>query len=183
MDKAPVGSWGERASGSEWGMARPLVRDGGPSMLELELKVFEQHREEWVSKHPGRELLVKGTELLGAFSTIEEALAEGARRFGLTGFLVRSTDEPRREVSIPALSSGVLRADPSHTVQLRRITRRVTGRSRTPECRPTGRGALRSGAGLTALAHGIGSRRARPGSAGGAIRACADRYWGLQHVH
>jgi hypothetical protein len=83
-------------------------------MLEKEREYFSKHYAELLSRHLGKVVLVKGDELIGAFNTIEEALAEGARRFGLTPFLVREvTASEEKEVNIPALTLGLLRADSS----------------------------------------------------------------------
>ena len=86
-------------------------------MLEIERKYFSEHRAELLSRHSGKIVVIKDDQLVGAFNTIEEALAEGARRFGLTSFLVRevsATEE--KEINIPALTLGLLRADSSRPI-------------------------------------------------------------------
>lgn len=85
-------------------------------MLEVELNLFQAKRSEWSARFPGKFVLVKGDQFVGAFDTYEVALVEGARRFKLEPFLVRPVDQPEREVNIPALALGVLRADPPHPV-------------------------------------------------------------------
>ena len=85
-------------------------------MLEKERKYFETHRAEWLKQNPGNFVLVKGEELLGVFDTQQEALIEGARRFGIDGFLVRQVEESEQVVYIPALTLGILRADSTHPV-------------------------------------------------------------------
>ena len=86
-------------------------------MLEKERQYFLEHRAELLSAHSGKIVLVKDDQLIGAFNTIEEALAEGARRFGLTPFLVREvTASEEKEVNIPALTLGILRADSSRPI-------------------------------------------------------------------
>jgi hypothetical protein len=86
-------------------------------MLEDELRFYEQHQSEWADKYPGKFVLVRRDDLVGVYDSLEDALAEGARRFGLTPFLVRPADGPPTEVRIPALIVGVLNADPSYPVQ------------------------------------------------------------------
>ena len=54
--------------------------------------------------------MVKGDNLAGVFDTMDEALAAGARTFGLQPFLVRQLGQPPEHVSIPALTMGLLRA-------------------------------------------------------------------------
>jgi hypothetical protein len=86
-------------------------------MLEQERLFYEERLQEWLPRHAGRWVLVKDRELFGVFDTIEDALAEGARRFGLRPFLVRRVEQEQPEVRVPALSLGILHADPSHAVR------------------------------------------------------------------
>jgi hypothetical protein len=86
-------------------------------VLEKELRFYEQHQTEWAATYAGKLVLVKDADLIGVFDTLEDALAEGARRFGLNPFLVRPADEPSREISITTLAVGALHADPSYPVQ------------------------------------------------------------------
>jgi hypothetical protein len=79
-------------------------------MLEQERRFYDEQLEEWLSRYAGRFVLVKDGELIGTFDTVEEALAEGARRFGLSSFLVRRVEREQPEVKIPALTLGVLHA-------------------------------------------------------------------------
>jgi hypothetical protein len=86
-------------------------------MLEEERQYFSEHRDELLSLHAEKFVVIKNAELVGSFNTIEEALAEGARRFGLTPFLVRRvTATEEKEINIPALTLGILRADSSRPV-------------------------------------------------------------------
>jgi hypothetical protein len=86
-------------------------------MLEQERQYFSEHRAELLAQHVGRFVVIKENELIGSFNTIEEALAEGAKRFGLTPFLVRQvTAAEEKEINIPALTLGILRADSSRPV-------------------------------------------------------------------
>ena len=85
-------------------------------MLDTEREFFEKHRDDLLREYPGKFVVVKESQVLGGFDTIQDALGAGARQFGMTSFLVRRTDERPEDVSIPALSLGVLRANPSHTI-------------------------------------------------------------------
>ena len=85
-------------------------------MLEKERQYFTEHRAELLARYPDKFVVIKDTELVGAFNTIEEALAEGARRFGLQPFLVRRVTESDETINIPALTLGILRADSPHSV-------------------------------------------------------------------
>ena len=84
------------------------------ALLEREREFYAAHETEWASAHPGRFVVVKGDRLLGAFDSMEEALAAGAASFGLDSFLVRKLGEKQDEVNIPALTLGLLRASPEH---------------------------------------------------------------------
>lgn len=86
------------------------------TMLEQELKIFENNLPEWLKSHSGKFALIKGDELIGFFNTTDEALEVGARRFGLQPFLVRRITAQQEEIRIPALTLGVLRADFPHTI-------------------------------------------------------------------
>lgn len=84
-------------------------------MLEEEIAYYQQNHDAWATKYPGKFILVKGSELIGAFDTMQSALDEGSRRFGLSSYLIRRIGESTKEISIPALTMGLLRADPSFT--------------------------------------------------------------------
>ena len=86
-------------------------------MLEKEVAFFQQHQGEWAARFAGKFVLVRGEELVGAYDTVETALAEGARRFGLTSFLVRPVSGAIPQVSIPALTTGVFDANRALAVQ------------------------------------------------------------------
>lgn len=86
-------------------------------MLEKERQVFSDKHAELVSQHRGQFVVIKDEEVVGAFNTIDEAPAEGARRFGLQPFLVRQVTESVNEaVDIPALTLGILRADSTRSI-------------------------------------------------------------------
>lgn len=85
-------------------------------MLDVERAYFDKSIAELEARFPGRFVLIKGEEIIGDFNTIQEALAEGTRRFGLEGFFVRQVGTPQKAISIPALTLGILRANPTSTV-------------------------------------------------------------------
>jgi len=84
-------------------------------MLDVERTYFNENREELLRMFPGKFVVVKEQRMLGAFESIQEALGAGAREFGMTPFLVRRTDQVPENVSIPALTLGLLRANTSLT--------------------------------------------------------------------
>ncbi len=79
-------------------------------MLDEEIKVFEDNLNTWLSQHKDRVVLIKDKQVIGFFDTETDALAEGARRFGLQSFLVRRVTDQQIEVSIPALTLGLINA-------------------------------------------------------------------------
>lgn len=83
-------------------------------MLETEIKFFRKNQEDWIKKYPGKFVLVKGEKLIGVYTSEDEALAEGARHFGLTSFLIRNVNDDDRVVHIPALTLGIINADPAN---------------------------------------------------------------------
>jgi hypothetical protein len=86
-------------------------------MLEREIKYFEEHRDELLAKHRHQFVLIKGDQLIDAFQTIEQALSEGTRRFGLDSYLVRQVEESEQPITIPALTLGILGANTPHPVR------------------------------------------------------------------
>lgn len=79
---------------------------------------FSRSHDELQSKYPDKFVVIKDEKVLGAFATEEEALSFGARELGLQPFLVRNVNQPDDvEIDVPALSLGILRADPSHPVR------------------------------------------------------------------
>jgi hypothetical protein len=80
-------------------------------MLDIERQFFEENRESLALQYPGKFLVIKEREVVGAFDDMNDALSEGTRTFGLTSFLVRNVNETRSEISIPALTLGLLSAD------------------------------------------------------------------------
>jgi hypothetical protein len=62
-----------------------------PGPFSAELKVFEQHREEWSRSHPGEYVVIQGDVIEeGFFGTYAEALKAGLQKFGVRrGFLVK----------------------------------------------------------------------------------------------
>jgi hypothetical protein len=60
------------------------------NQFSVELAVFERHRKEWSSSHPGKFVAIQGEVSEGFFATYSEALRAGLERFGVrSGFLVK----------------------------------------------------------------------------------------------
>jgi hypothetical protein len=91
------------------------TKTAGGTVLSEELQYFNESLEEWLKLYPGMVALVKGRELIGVYSTEDEALAEGGRRYQLQPFLVRRVVRKQPEITVPALALGILSAHPTHT--------------------------------------------------------------------
>jgi hypothetical protein len=57
--------------------------------LAVEVTIFNDHLAEWRKSHMGKFVLIKGTEVVGFYGSLEQAFTVGTGRFGLEPFLVR----------------------------------------------------------------------------------------------
>jgi hypothetical protein len=80
------------------------------TMLEQELKFYEQHRHEFVAVHPRRFALIKGEELIGVFATMQEAYGSSIAKFGNVPVLIRQILPADPAHGIPAFTQGLLHA-------------------------------------------------------------------------
>ena len=78
------------------------------SPLDTELAFFNAHLAEWLTIHPGKFILVKGNELLGAYDNAETAYAAGVKRLGNSPMLIRQVLAEQPKHSAPALMHGLL---------------------------------------------------------------------------
>ena len=86
-------------------------------MLDTERQYFAQNLPSLLQQYRGRFVVIRDEVVVGAFDTMDEALREGARRFGLQSFLARRVEESLPEMSFPALTLGLLHADPPDAVR------------------------------------------------------------------
>jgi hypothetical protein len=93
------------------GLELPMPGETTSTMLAAEIAYYEQNLHQLLADYRERFVLIKGSELIGAFNTIEEALEAGASRFGLSNFLVRRVTEHQEQPSAPALFLGILHAN------------------------------------------------------------------------
>jgi hypothetical protein len=84
----------------------------GPSVSVLaeELAYFREHKDEWLQRHKGKFALVKGRELIGTFTTDQQAYEAGVKKFGREAFLIKEIVEEERIEDLPALTSGLIDA-------------------------------------------------------------------------
>ena len=83
-------------------------------MLEQERQFYTANLNDWLSRYPGKFVVITGQDLIGFYDTMEDALTEGARRVGLQPFLVRRVERKPDEISVPALTLGILSGDTTH---------------------------------------------------------------------
>ncbi len=78
----------------EW----PVLEENDPPLdLSREEAAFQRERERLVRDHLGHVALIRGDDVVAAFPTAGEAIAEGYRRFGRVRFICRlitEKDEP-----------------------------------------------------------------------------------------
>ncbi len=84
-------------------------------MLEVERKFLDQNRDKLLKDYGGRFLVIKGEEVSGAFDSMNEALQGAALKHGMENVLIRRPADAQMEVSVPALTLGILSANFSHS--------------------------------------------------------------------
>ena len=66
-------------------------------ILQRELRVFEQHKQEWLQSHPGAFVVISDTSVAGFYPDYESAFRAGLQKFGVQeNFLVKQVwaEEP-----------------------------------------------------------------------------------------
>jgi len=84
-------------------------------MLEIERNYIESNRDELVKRYGGRFLVIKGEEVTGAFDSMNDALQGAALKHGLENVLIRRPADTQMEISVPALTLGILSVNASYT--------------------------------------------------------------------
>jgi len=72
------------------------------SNLVTELRAYEKHKEELLSKGEGQFVLIHDDDVIGLYDTESDAISEGYRRFGNVPFFVKEVvrvEIPERFVS------------------------------------------------------------------------------------
>jgi hypothetical protein len=81
---------------------RPHLAENDPPLdLTRENAAFERERARLVRDHLGHIALIRLDEVIGAYPTPSEALAEGFRRFGLKRFICRPITEKDEPEFVP----------------------------------------------------------------------------------
>lgn len=58
-------------------------------LLDVEMEIYEQHRDELLGKFEGKYVLIYEQAIAGVFDTKGDAIREGYQRFGNVPFLVK----------------------------------------------------------------------------------------------
>ena len=62
--------------------------------LSTELGYYALHKKEWISQEPGKYVVIKDRDVLGFYSSFQDAFRAGAVKYGLeTDFLVKQIIE------------------------------------------------------------------------------------------
>lgn len=78
-------------------------------LLEIELKFFETHREEYLRSYEGKFVVIKGNQFLGAFPDAATAFRAGTNEHGLQKFLVKQVLKRKHILVSPLLSKNANR--------------------------------------------------------------------------
>ena len=81
-------------------------------VLDVELSFYQSTKAELLKHYTGQYALIKGQELVGTFSTHEQAFSAGVQKFGNVPFLVQSIQEEEEFIQHPSLAVGIISADP-----------------------------------------------------------------------
>ncbi|MBI4606448.1 MAG: hypothetical protein HY721_31165 [Planctomycetes bacterium] len=60
-----------------------------PSLLDEEIKTYEQHRDELIGKAEGKFVLIRGGAVVGVYDSKMDAIRQGYQQFGNVPFLVK----------------------------------------------------------------------------------------------
>jgi len=74
-----------------------LGPDDPPEDLTREEAAYQRQREQLVREHLGQFALIHADDVVGVFPTVDEAMLEGYRRFGLVKMVcrpIRASEEP-----------------------------------------------------------------------------------------
>lgn len=73
------------------------------NFFEEELKYFNKHKKKLLEQYEGKFVLIKESEMLGDFSTEEEAYNAGVEKFGNKPFLIKKVQKKDETDIAPVL--------------------------------------------------------------------------------
>src|SRR5450759_3622778 len=83
-----------------------MMSNNAQHPLETEIGAFEQRKSDLEKTYPGKWVVFKGSDFVGAWDTINAAAAEAVVRFGRGPYLIRQVGAPP-----PTLPASVLFRD------------------------------------------------------------------------
>jgi len=83
------------------GKNESTTADGSARPLKVEIATYEANRTQFERDFPNQWVVIKGTEIIGHYATMDEAADEGLKRFGGKPFLLRQVCAPT-EIVLPA---------------------------------------------------------------------------------
>lgn len=93
-------------------LSNQVLNKGVVMWLEKELRYFEAHKAELLKHHENQFVLIKGEQLVGAFTTPQEAYQAGIQQFGNQPFLIKQVTKEDVTAYFPALTLGLIHARP-----------------------------------------------------------------------
>jgi hypothetical protein len=78
--------------------------------LDQEVSYYESIKPKLLEHNEGQFVLIKGKELIGAFTKEGEAYEAGVKKFGNQPFLIKQVLPEDRTEILPALTLGLIRA-------------------------------------------------------------------------
>lgn len=82
--------------------------DINKNVLQEELQLYNKNKQEYLKTYRDQFVLIKNKELIGSFTTEEEAYKVGVAKFGNEPFLIRKVSTEEQTASVPALTVGVI---------------------------------------------------------------------------
>ena len=80
-------------------------------ILEKESKYFDKHKDDLVEMYEGQYVLIKGSKLIGSFTTKLDAYKAGIESFGNQPFLIKLVTVDEDETAyMPAFTLGLIDA-------------------------------------------------------------------------
>ena len=75
---------------------------------EIALEHFIKHQDELCKKYNGKELLMHGAEVVGAFDALEDAWEEGCRLFGAGNFSLQTCIPGKEAYTVEVVGSSIV---------------------------------------------------------------------------
>ena len=80
----------------------------GISVLEEELKAYENMKAELLKKYRGKVVAIKNGKLIGVYDSEEEAFKDVLEKYGLVPVLIKRVVEREKPEEIPSYTYGLL---------------------------------------------------------------------------